>query len=530
MDIKLTNDQLSVYNKLLAFMQSESKEIRVIGYAGSGKTVLMTKLVYDLLKEKKCKKIAIAAPTHKAINVFKSKMSQLLDESYNINKSKKIGLYTIQRLLNYTLSFDENGKKIFTGGKSLPNVSRYDLIIIDESSMLSEDPVNDIENMINSNENKNVKVIYVGDPAQLPPVGEECSSIFKKNITSLTLDKIIRTENNNIMNLSNDHRKWIIKNQDKYMPKLYKYNNDENINIYNKESNSKEWLKKFMKYKKEINDNTNSIILTWTNKNTELYNTQIRNKLFNSKNNKKQLNKYEIGEILVFNDHYRIVEEKQQVQLDDNGNEEIVTVPMNTVFHTSELIKLMSYYETIFTFNKLKNLTFNDDPDINTILNNAINDINALITNDINIYIMTVEKNTDDGEKKLYDIKTISESSQEVYNNILNDFELIMNTVKSKTYKCIKKKKVSNKEKLGLQLLLEKIISGIYTKWANNVIDNFASLIYGYSMTVHKSQGSTFNNVFIDMDDIMNNNKNDEMKKCLYTAITRTSKTLNILL
>lgn len=529
MDIKLSNDQQTVYNNLNTFIQSSSKEIKVIGYAGSGKTVLMTKLVYDLLKEKKCKRIAIVAPTHKAINVFKSKMSLLLDETYNINKSKKIGIYTIQRLLNYTLNYDENGKKTFTSSKTPPNLSRFDLIIIDECSMLSEQTVLDIENIINNSENKNVKVIYVGDPAQLPPVGEDCSAIFNKNITTLTLDKIIRTDNNNIMNLSNDHRQWILKNQDKYMPKLFKYNNDENINIYNKTTNSKDWLKKFMKYKKEINDNSNSIILTWTNKNTELYNTQIRNKLFNYKNKKKQLNKYEIGEILVFNDHYRIIEEKQVNEIDANGQEVLTTISMNTVFHTSELIKLISYYETSFTFSSLKNLTFNDDTEINTLLNNAINDINALIVNDINIYIMTVEKSNDD-EKRTYEIKTISEQSQDIYNNILNDFELIMNTLKTKTYKCIKKSKVSNKIKLGLQLMLEKILTAIYSKWSNNVIDNFASLIYGYSMTVHKSQGSTFNNVFIDMEDIMNNNKNLEMKKCLYTAITRTSKTLDILL
>ena len=60
------------------------------------------------------------------------------------------------------------------------------------------------------------------------------------------------------------------------------------------------------------------------------------------------------------------------------------------------------------------------------------------------------------------------------------------------------------------------------------MIDKFAQLNYGYCITVHKSQGSTFKNVFIDINDILDNNNQNETSKCLYTAITRSSKTLNL--
>ena len=70
----------------------------------------------------------------------------------------------------------------------------------------------------------------------------------------------------------------------------------------------------------------------------------------------------------------------------------------------------------------------------------------------------------------------------------------------------------------------------IWKDWHNNVIDVFADINYGYSITVHKSQGSTFRNVYLDMNDILDNKNNEEVLKCLYTGITRTSKRLVLLI
>ena len=67
-------------------------------------------------------------------------------------------------------------------------------------------------------------------------------------------------------------------------------------------------------------------------------------------------------------------------------------------------------------------------------------------------------------------------------------------------------------------------------EYQSNVIECFAELNYGYCITVHKSQGSTFLNVYIDMNDILSNNNINEMSKCLYTSITRSSKTLKLLI
>ena len=69
--------------------------------------------------------------------------------------------------------------------------------------------------------------------------------------------------------------------------------------------------------------------------------------------------------------------------------------------------------------------------------------------------------------------------------------------------------------------------------WKNihqNLIEPFAEVSYGYSITCHKAQGSNFYNVYIDANDIMKNMKENEMKRCLYTAFTRTVNNLRVLI
>jgi len=52
----------------------------------------------------------------------------------------------------------------------------------------------------------------------------------------------------------------------------------------------------------------------------------------------------------------------------------------------------------------------------------------------------------------------------------------------------------------------------------------FIDLRQPYSLTAHKSQGSTFETVYVDFKDIYKNRKMAEADRCLYTAITRAAK------
>ena len=67
----------------------------------------------------------------------------------------------------------------------------------------------------------------------------------------------------------------------------------------------------------------------------------------------------------------------------------------------------------------------------------------------------------------------------------------------------------------------------------------FANMDYAYSVTAHRTQGSTYNNVFIDYLDIksvLNISHGEEVNseeyfhRCLYTAVSRASEKLYILI
>jgi hypothetical protein len=61
-------------------------------------------------------------------------------------------------------------------------------------------------------------------------------------------------------------------------------------------------------------------------------------------------------------------------------------------------------------------------------------------------------------------------------------------------------------------------------------IDQFADISYGNAITTHRSQGSTYKRVYVDLIDIIKcNNAKKESFQCLYTAVTRASENLEIL-
>jgi len=67
-------------------------------------------------------------------------------------------------------------------------------------------------------------------------------------------------------------------------------------------------------------------------------------------------------------------------------------------------------------------------------------------------------------------------------------------------------------------------------KWVDffTLENSISDIRPAYSMTVHKSQGSTYKNVFIDLDDICKNRDCIEVARLLYVAITRPSENVYI--
>ena len=524
-NIVLQDEQLKVYDKLMQFIKNDkSNEIILIGYAGTGKTTMITKFLNDIISNNIITKIVIAAPTHKAVNIVKSKLFDNFEDEYLL---QKINIMTIHRLLNYQSYMDPDGKKYFATSKNTPNWNIYKLIVIDECSMLSDQIIDDISTILNKS-NSNIKIIYIGDPAQLPPVSQNNSKIFTRNIEKLYLETILRTSNNNIMELSNAHRKWIFGDKIKDLPHIDDYICDK-INLYSSENNTKEmykWLDKFINLTKNTLNNkdeeyNNNIILTWTNKKCNYYNQYIRQKIFD----KKELNKYEIGEILIFNDFHRI-----------SINNEIDDEKINISFYTSEQIKLISIEQLNYKISEIKIINDKDLPTlIQKKIQSKIKSINELLTESLQVFSMNIQKISNivqnENIQQIFNILTIHPISELKYKNIIDNFEDIIQKLRISCYKILNKiKNMNNMEQSDMQCKIDKKINQIWKNWQTSVIDIFAQLNYGYAITVHKSQGSTFKNVFIDVSDILNNTNIDEVAKCLYTSITRASDTLNLLI
>lgn len=148
------------------------------GYAGTGKSFLMS-TVADLHRRAR-RKVVLTAPTHKAVAVLRAKVA-----AAGIN----VDCLTIHSLLGLQPRADKAETKLIRRkGAKVPDV---DVVIVDEASMLSLELVRHIERWLS-----HAFVLYVGDPAQLPPVGEVRSPVFETPRRS-HLETIVRQEADN---------------------------------------------------------------------------------------------------------------------------------------------------------------------------------------------------------------------------------------------------------------------------------------------------------------------------------------------
>ena len=182
-----TNDQLKAYNELMKFIDNpfDSKDYKRALIGAAGTG--KTFLVKALLLNSTLSYslIGLSAPTHKACRV--------LGESIHISGIK---VNTIQSDLGLRLNFDidkfdPNNPPFDPKGKI--KIKNYKLYIVDEASMINSRLCMFLEKTCVSNK---CKIIFIGDNSQLAPVGEKYSSAFR-NIKSYSLKQIVRQGEDN---------------------------------------------------------------------------------------------------------------------------------------------------------------------------------------------------------------------------------------------------------------------------------------------------------------------------------------------
>lgn len=178
--LSLKPQQLAAFKALQSFVDSNSQFFRLTGYAGTGKTFLVIEFVKWLKANNT--KFVVAAPTNKAAKNIE-KMAQA--------SGIVLEAETIARLLGQIPEIDEIGREKFVSKKGC-SLSDYEVAIIDEYSMIGKDNFTEICFQVGAS----TKVIFVGDDAQLPPIGEKVSTVSLSGVISAyaALTEIVRYE------------------------------------------------------------------------------------------------------------------------------------------------------------------------------------------------------------------------------------------------------------------------------------------------------------------------------------------------
>jgi exodeoxyribonuclease-5 len=156
--LEMSKDQEKSLNYLLEFYTSKNKSkdfVTLGGFAGTGKTTLISKLRKEIEILNPKAKVAFCAFTGKAVQVLKNKLIQ------NQALYKRDDISTIHSLIYRTIE-DEKGAVLGWIKKELEELD-FDLIIVDEASMVDEKIWNDLKYY-------SIPIIAVGDHGQLPPI------------------------------------------------------------------------------------------------------------------------------------------------------------------------------------------------------------------------------------------------------------------------------------------------------------------------------------------------------------------------
>jgi Mimiviridae putative DNA helicase len=595
--IQFTEEQKTSLWKMYDFMIDPSANTFCFqGYAGTGKTTTIVELVSYLIRNSYIKSVAFTAPTNKAVNVIKNKfrphlrslVKAMFDKNLDDNfcfddeigfmeiKNIKISFLTIHKLLNFKTDYSVSGNMIFVrdrGNSSL--IPEYELVLIDECSMINMDMIDSIFDEIRQIQNlksrgfkRRAKIMFTGDPAQLPPVNEERSSIFSRSEEDLTfgeymrimnfkvtesvisdVESLLRHKYNKLMNDLSQMKSFLLTNvvrsrldnvthvcnefrhlvADKSydmdslsmeLLKLFKSRRKKQkpgrlsmpgVTMYQYEVGESRlqtlWFRRFLK---SIKNGDTAIILTWTNRQTDQYNEVIRRKIFR---NKGKIKKFEIGDILMLSEFYAL----------DLG-EDFVTQRL----FTSEQIKVIKTDVKSIPlrgFEMIKTKTYQrmkQYPKINPELEMLIKYMNDEYCQgkSVTSWLMKVHRMGED-EKKSMAIMVVDDKDKDEfkrYKSTTND--LIRNFAN----------KLLHRYKNGQKSIERSVIKPLWIQWRKIFDEPFASVNYGYSITTHKAQGSSFQDVYVDLNDILQNPREHESHKCAYTATTRTSNELHILI
>ena len=494
-DINLTFGQKELLRHIEEFLQNPDKRIFLLkGYAGTGKTFIVKGLTKYLNNAGRFYKLA--APTGKAARVLSRKSeaeaTTIHGMIYSINSLKEYNIEGVENSATYRFYADINVNED-------PANTVY---IIDESSMISDSDtegefikfgsgvlLKDLLQYVNLDHNDHdKKVIFIGDPAQLPPPAsvskyEDKSPalsidvltlsgyVSKDEIEEYLLTEVVRQKKGDILSAASQIRTAL-------------EHNDYTRLSFRSDYNDLELVTDFEQTFSKVCDLTASslketMVISDTNARVSELNQLIRRKKFpNAPFDNSGKTQLQIGDKVIITRNSKIddlyISNGEFAQIKSIGNEEIKNVTLRS---------------------KNKKTGQNDERQVELRY--------------LNVEILFKTRYSMEEKKEISDIKNV----KIIENLLYNDNPDLSSDEKKAQY-------VEFKKRIGSSLH-----KGIELKDAmrNDPYFNALCIKFGYAITCHKAQGSEWDNVIVDVG------KRSKDFRWLYTAITRAKKHLYLL-
>lgn len=253
--------QIDALNEMDRFMKSNETSMTLSGYAGTGKTSLMEMIAQK--GKKQHRPVVFCASTNKAAAVLNERVSKAGFKAATLNKVFGISVEVDSNSNTYNA---RNLVNVLKDADITPGTT----VIIDEASMINEENYDILNNIAKQN---SLKIIYVGDSAQLAPVNEnKISKVFRNGEGKvITLTQVERTDDNAILKEATELRNG------NPLSGISSFNDKGEGVAYISPNHQDEINNVVAHYVKGLKHNPNYFrILAYTNKAVSAYNNQVR--------------------------------------------------------------------------------------------------------------------------------------------------------------------------------------------------------------------------------------------------------------
>lgn len=454
---QLTDDQKEALKYIQDFIEGPNREMVLCGPAGTGKTSLVNVLLAELDKAKFFEYICTAT-TNKAVEVI----------SRNTGREYDRTIYSLEGLT--VKDEDDKGARLVREPGAQSKLKDYDLIIVDEASMVPVQLIQEIE--YDLLEHSRPKVLYIGDRCQLPPVSDRMAGLSESMVFQLPLwfelTKVMRTAlDNPILKLVTGMREDMTTDGDRFAYEDAVTENGDGVRFYENRNMFMDAMYGMFTSEEYKEDTDYCMAVAWTNNAVDAINRAVRKRIYPG----MEAEFAEGEEVRVAIAFRRPVPGKKDV--------------FYPVYSMEERLKIMEVEETTDPKYELECYKV-------TVCN-----FRALAKNRTTTIAYILKK-----------------TSMEQYNILLTDTAA----------KCKEREKEPNHNGKG----------HLYTKkeaWApyNDLRRFYLWVDYIYAMTTHKAQGTTVQNVFVVERDMNMNPDVVERNKLKYTAFTRAARQLHVL-